>query len=82
VEGDVWYFPTNVGHAILGLSQGCSYVAAYNRGDFDELKDGRGLSNWLSTAPLPIVAQARTSACLILDIRRLYGLKLVGYKLR
>ena len=38
----------------------CSYVAAYDKGNFDELRDARGLSGWLSTAPTPIVAQAIT----------------------
>lgn len=55
--GDVWYFPSNEGHAVLGLDNGCTYLAVYDNGTFDELYNSRGISNWLSTAPPSIVAQ-------------------------
>ncbi|KAK9843134.1 hypothetical protein WJX74_007541 [Apatococcus lobatus] len=58
MEGDVWYFPTNFAHALVGLQAGCTYLTVYNVGGFDDALDSFGLSNWLSTAPPAIVAQA------------------------
>ena len=56
--GDIWYFPSNQGHSILGLApEGCTFIAAYNEGGFDEQVDAKGLSNWLATAPPEIVGQ-------------------------
>eukprot|EP00891_Asterochloris_glomerata_P004894 jgi/Astpho2/4894/e_gw1.00069.48.1_t len=57
--GDVWYFPSNLGHAVLGLEAGCTFVAGYDDGDFDEPSTAFGLGNWLTTAPPKIVAQVR-----------------------
>ncbi|KAK9862584.1 hypothetical protein WJX84_008476 [Apatococcus fuscideae] len=56
--GDIWYFPTNFAHALVGLAEGCSYVTGYNVGGFDDALDSFGASNWLSTTPPAIVAQA------------------------
>ena len=55
--GDIWYFPSNVGHAVLGLEHGCSYLAVYDEGDFDENINGRGLGFWLSLAPPSIAGK-------------------------
>lgn len=32
-QGDVWYFPTNLGHIIIGLpgQDNCTYLSAYNQ---------------------------------------------------
>lgn len=60
--GDIWYFPSNVGHAILGLNQGCNFIAVYNSGSFDEAVNSRGISNWLATAPPEIVAQVQVAS--------------------
>ena len=53
------YFPSNLGHAVLGLEAGCTFVAGYDDGDFDEPTTALGLGNWLTTAPPKIVAQVR-----------------------
>ena len=56
--GDVWYFPSNTAHSILGLGpNGCSYIVAYNDGAFDDAVNSQGLSNWVATAPPAIVSQ-------------------------
>lgn len=57
--GDVWYFPPNVPHSILGLgAAGCTFVAGYNAGDFDELK-AFSASSWLATVPVDTLGQVR-----------------------
>ena len=41
------------------MEDGCTYIAAYDSGSFDELYNSLGISNWLSTAPPSILAQVR-----------------------
>ena len=58
--GDIWYFPSNIGHSVVGLApDGCAYLSVYNNGAFDEFYDSKGLSSWFSSAPPAIVAQVR-----------------------
>ena len=57
------YFPSNVAHAILGLEEGCTYLAGYDQADFEEFNTSRGLSLWLTSNPPAIVAQARAAPC-------------------
>ena len=26
-EGDVWFFPSNLAHTVVGLEDGCEYIA-------------------------------------------------------
>ncbi|KAK9843592.1 hypothetical protein WJX84_001810 [Apatococcus fuscideae] len=52
------YFPSNFGHGIVGLEDGCTFVAGYNDGSFDDALHSNGLSNWVSTTPPEVVAQA------------------------
>lgn len=56
--GDIWYFPSNIGHSVVGLApDGCAYLSVYNNGPFDEIYDSKGLSSWFSSAPPSILAQ-------------------------
>ncbi|KAK9903301.1 hypothetical protein WJX75_002290 [Coccomyxa subellipsoidea] len=56
--GDVWYFGPNIGHAILGLEpSGCTYLAVYDNGTFDEYSSSFDLSTWISLLPTPILSQ-------------------------
>ena len=57
--GDIWYFPANYGHVILGVDPylGCTYMTSYDQGDFDERLNARGLSGWYTQAPAAIAAQ-------------------------
>ncbi|KAF8069382.1 oxdD [Scenedesmus sp. PABB004] len=55
--GDVWYFPRNVPHAVLGAGRrGCTYVTAYNSPTLNEL-EAFGASAWLATVPVDALAQ-------------------------
>lgn len=57
--GDIWFFPGNFPHVIVGVDPqlGCTYLTAYDQGDFEERTDAKGLSNWFSQAPANIAAQ-------------------------
>uniref|UniRef100_A0A383W9E2 Cupin type-1 domain-containing protein n=1 Tax=Tetradesmus obliquus TaxID=3088 RepID=A0A383W9E2_TETOB len=56
--GDLWYFPANVPHSIVGLGpSGCTYITGYNAPDFNELTSFSA-SSWLATVPLATLAQA------------------------
>lgn len=56
--GDIWYFPSNTGHAILGLEPtGCSFVAGFDDGAFDEI-NSFSMSSWLATVSPDILAQS------------------------
>lgn len=59
-NGDIWFFPGNFGHVILGVDPefGCTYMTSYDQGDFDERLDAQGLSGWYTQAPAAIAAQA------------------------
>ncbi|CAL5224395.1 g7076 [Coccomyxa viridis] len=60
--GDVWYFGPNIGHAILGLEpSGCTYLAVYDNGTFDEYASSFDLSTWISILPTPILSQGPPS---------------------
>jgi oxalate decarboxylase len=57
--GDLWYFPPNVPHSILGLApSGCTYVSGYNAPDFNESR-AFSASSWLATVPQATLAQVR-----------------------
>jgi hypothetical protein len=57
--GDVWYFPANLAHSIVGLEpEGCAFVSGYKSPDFDELKSFSA-SSWLATLPVDTLAQVR-----------------------
>ncbi|KAF6259616.1 RmlC-like cupin [Scenedesmus sp. NREL 46B-D3] len=56
--GDLWYFPPNVPHSIVGLApSGCTFVTGYNAPDFNEAR-AFSASSWLSTVPVATLAQA------------------------
>jgi hypothetical protein len=56
--GDVWYFPSNTAHSILGLPpSGCSYVTGYNHPTFEEYSGSFSASSWFATLPLEVLAQ-------------------------
>ncbi|KAK9837295.1 hypothetical protein WJX81_004372 [Elliptochloris bilobata] len=63
-EGDVWFFPSNLPHTVVGLEggceyiAGCEYVAGYNAGDFQDDTQAFSLSSWLASVPAHITAQA------------------------
>ncbi|KAK9917475.1 hypothetical protein WJX75_004774 [Coccomyxa subellipsoidea] len=54
--GDVWYFRPNEGHMVQGLRPGCTYLAGYDDGSFED-RESLSVSAWLSTAPARVVAQ-------------------------
>ncbi|BDA50372.1 probable oxalate decarboxylase OxdD [Coccomyxa sp. Obi] len=54
--GDVWYFRPNEGHTIQGLRDGCTYLAGYDDGTFEDRRS-LSLSAWLSTVPPGVTAQ-------------------------
>ncbi|KAA6424832.1 MAG: oxalate decarboxylase [Trebouxia sp. A1-2] len=58
-NGDIWFFPGNFGHVILGVDPefGCTYMTSYDQGDFDERLDAQGLSGWYIQAPAAVAAQ-------------------------
>lgn len=58
-NGDIWYFPGNFPHVVLGVDPefGCTYLTSYDQGDFDERLDAQGLSGWYTQAPAAIAAQ-------------------------
>jgi hypothetical protein len=59
IAGDLWYFPPNVPHSIVGLSPaGCTYVTGYNAPDFNELR-AFSASSWLATVHVATLAQVR-----------------------
>lgn len=39
------------------LQDGCAYLAAYDNGAFDDFRDSKDLSDWLSHLPPEILAQ-------------------------
>lgn len=56
--GDVWFFPANLPHVIIGGGDaGCTFVAVYDQGNFDERVNARGLSDWITSAPAGVAAQ-------------------------
>jgi uncharacterized RmlC-like cupin family protein len=61
-SGDLWYFPPNVPHSIIGLApSGCTYVTGYNAPDFSELRSFSA-SSWLATVPLATLAHVCVTA--------------------
>jgi hypothetical protein len=55
--GDVWYFPANAAHTVLGLApSGCTYMTGWNAGAFDE-RDSFGASSWMAATPTATLAQ-------------------------
>lgn len=78
--GDLWYFPANVPHSIVGLGpSGCTYVTGYNAPDFNELTSFSA-SSWLATVPLATLAQVRmcTLELLLLAVWCVYWCLLVA----
>ena len=56
--GDVWYFPSNTAHSLLGLPpSGCTYVTGYNHPSFEEHADSFSASSWFATLPAEVLAQ-------------------------
>lgn len=55
--GNVWYFPANAAHTILGLGpSGCTYVVGWDAGAFDE-RDSFSASSWAAALPPGVLAQ-------------------------
>jgi hypothetical protein len=50
------YFPANLAHTILGMADGCKFVAGYNSPSFDE-REAFSASSWLPTMPDHALAQ-------------------------
>lgn len=58
--GDVWYFPANLPHSLVGLEpEGCQFVSGFNSPSFDELT-AFSASTWLATLPVDTLAQVRS----------------------
>jgi len=56
-SGDLWYFPANVPHTVVGMAPaGCSFVSGYNHPSFNELQ-AFSASSWLATVPVDALAQ-------------------------
>jgi hypothetical protein len=61
--GDVWYFPRNYPHSILGLEpKGCTFVAGFDSPSFDERK-AFSASGWLSTVNVDTLALVSDRRC-------------------
>ncbi|BDA49975.1 Oxalate decarboxylase OxdD [Coccomyxa sp. Obi] len=54
---DVWYFRSNEGHMVQGLANGCTYLAGYTSGEFDDLA-APSASSSLSIIPAEAFGQA------------------------
>lgn len=44
------------------MQDGCTYLVVYDNGAFEDFRDSIGLSGWLSSIPLDILAQVPTCA--------------------
>ncbi|CAL8464787.1 g4322 [Coccomyxa elongata] len=65
--GDLWYFRPNEAHMVQGLAPtGCTYLAGYNDGAFDD-KRALSASAWLSTLPPEILAQGLGTNASVVD---------------
>lgn len=55
--GDVWYFPANLPHSLVGLEpEGCLFVSGYKSPNFDEL-NAFSATSWFATLPVATLAQ-------------------------
>jgi oxalate decarboxylase len=55
-EGDLWYFPAGVPHAIQGLDEGCEFLLVFDDGGFSENSTFL-LSDWLAHTPTDVLAR-------------------------
>jgi oxalate decarboxylase len=55
-EGDLWFFPPGIPHAIQGLDEGCEFLLVFDDGGFSE--DATFLvSDWLAHTPRDVTAK-------------------------
>jgi len=56
-EGDLWYFPAGIPHAIQGLGEdGCEFLLVFDDGDFSEDSTFL-LTDWLAHTPKEVLAK-------------------------
>ena len=55
-QGDLWYFPSGLPHAIQALDQGCEFLLVFDSGAFSEDTTFL-LSDWLAHVPKEVLAK-------------------------
>lgn len=55
-EGDLWYFPAGIPHAIQGLQEGCEFLLVFDDGNFSENSTFQ-LSDWFAHTPKDVLAK-------------------------
>ena len=55
-EGDLWFFPAGIPHAIQGLKEGCEFLLVFDDGNFSENSTFL-LSDWFAHTPKEVLAK-------------------------